>query len=53
MISAPIYVGLSNTYEKNLGIQLMNEALKIAEASIKSKGGSFLLKTQVKLVIQF
>jgi len=50
VVTAPQYVGISNTYEKSSGVELMTAALKIVEQTIKAKGGNFLLKQAARVV---
>eukprot|EP00331_Platyophrya_macrostoma_P004282 CAMPEP_0176424388 /NCGR_PEP_ID=MMETSP0127-20121128/10811_1 /TAXON_ID=938130 /ORGANISM="Platyophrya macrostoma, Strain WH" /LENGTH=340 /DNA_ID=CAMNT_0017805443 /DNA_START=45 /DNA_END=1067 /DNA_ORIENTATION=+ len=50
VISAPVYVVVSNTMEKTLGIEVVNKSLVDVEATIKSLGGSYKLKEAAKIV---
>jgi len=49
VLSAPIYMAIANTPEKNEGIRVMTEALQAIEAKIKELKGNYLLKEQVEI----
>jgi len=50
VVTAPQYVGISNTFEKTMGVELMTKALQEVEQAIKAKGGNFLLKQAARVV---
>ncbi|KAL4496495.1 hypothetical protein ABPG72_014725 [Tetrahymena utriculariae] len=49
IIGSPVYAGCIVTQDKNLGIEVLNEALKAVEEVIISKKGSYKLRTEPKI----
>lgn len=50
LIAPPLYVVTTHTMERERGLELLNEALKVIEESIKSAGGMFDIKEAPKVV---
>jgi len=50
VLSAPVYMAIANTPDKNEGIKIMKDALALIEAKIKEKKGSYLLKEEPRVV---
>lgn len=49
IIGSPVYAGCITTQDKNLGMEVITEALKAVEEVIISKKGTFKLRTEPKI----
>lgn len=52
LVSPPLYVLTSQCLDKNLGIQLLEEAIKNMETKIKASGGACIVKMAPKAVTE-
>lgn len=50
LVAPPLYVLTTQTLDKAKGIQVLNEAIEVAEQSIKSHKGSFKVKEAPRTV---
>jgi len=47
IIGSPVYAGCITTQDKNLGMAIINEALKAVEEAIIAKKGTYKLRAEV------
>lgn len=52
LVSPPLYVLTSQTLDKNIGIQVLEEAIKDIEVNIKKAGGNCIVKMAPKAVTE-
>jgi translation initiation factor 2 subunit 1 len=52
LVSPPLYVLTSQTLDKNLGIQVLEEAIQKIETNIKAAGGSCIVRMAPKAVTE-
>eukprot|EP00743_Colponemidia_sp_Colp-15_P000613 GILK01000686.1.p1 GENE.GILK01000686.1~~GILK01000686.1.p1 ORF type:complete len:336 (+),score=73.73 GILK01000686.1:443-1450(+) len=50
LVAPPLYVLVANTLEKDLGIQLLNNAVAVLKQEIESRKGGFVLKAAARAV---
>ena len=50
LVAPPLYVLTTQTLDKNKGIQVLNEAIEVAEQTIKSHKGNFKVKEAPRTV---
>ena len=50
LVAPPLYVLTTQTLDKNKGIQVLNDAIEVAEQTIKSHKGNFKVKEAPRTV---